>query len=161
MVFQQDRIIATEIPTNPEKKKTIFISYCHEDDSHKRWVKKLSKDLSSFFTVNIDENLPAGGDINKFMGSEILKADKVLIIATPKYKEKADNMEKGVGYETSIITEDLISDQNRIKFIPIIRKGSIEESLPIYLKSKKAVFMRESDNYNDALNDLITDLKNY
>ena len=87
--------------------------------------------------------------------------DKVLIIATPEYKKRADNRERGVGYETSLITDDLIKDQNRIKFIPIIRIGSKDNSYPIYLGNRKGLYMREDNDYTQALNELIDNIRNY
>jgi len=147
--------IATIPVDTGKKKKTIFISYCHEDVAHNEWVKKLYKDLDPSFKVNIDQNLPLGGDINRFMESNISDADKVLIIATPEYKKRADDRENGVGYETSIITNDLITLQNKIKFIPIIRKGSFELSCPKYLQGKKGLSMCDKDNYDTGLRELI------
>ena len=120
--------IATSDTTRVSPKKKVFISYCWEDDEHKRWVHKLAEDLKSYFDVKIDVEQPIGTELNKFMESMINSSDKVLIIVTPEYKDRADDRLKGVGYETTLITNKLISNQNEIKFIPIIRKGSKEES---------------------------------
>lgn len=88
-------------------------------------------------------------------------SDKVLIIATPEYKGRADGRIKGVGYETSLITNELVSDQNKIKFIPIIRKGNKEESYPKYLGNRKGLDMKDNAKYEEALNELISNLENY
>ena len=56
---------------------------------------------------------------------------------------------------------DLISDQNRIKFIPIIRKGSKEESYPHYLGNRKGLDMRDDSKYKEALNELVDNLEKY
>lgn len=142
-------------------KKKVFISYSWDDDEHKTWVHKLAEDLSATFEVKIDVKQPLGTELNQFMESLINDTDKVLIIATPEYKRRADGRIKGVGYETTLITNDLISDQNRIKFIPIIRKGSKEESYPYYLGNRKGLDMRDDSKYKEALKELVDNLEKY
>lgn len=142
--------------------KKVFITYCWENDEHNKWVHKLASDLqSSEFDVIIDVEQPLGIELSRFMEQTIASVDKVLIIATPEYKKRADNRERGVGYETLLITDDLIKDQNRIKFIPIIRSGSKDNSYPIYLGNRKGLYMREEDDYNQALSNLIRNIKAY
>ena len=144
-----------------ERKKSVFISYCWESEEHKEWVKKLAKDLSDTFVVKIDQKLPYGIDLMKFMEEAIASSDKVLIITTPEYKRRADNRERGVGYETSLITDDLITEQNIIKFIPIIRKGNKETSYPKYLGSRLGADMTNDKSYFDVLNKLKHNLQDY
>lgn len=139
----------------------MFISYCWEDEEHKKWVRKLAKDLADEFEVKIDVKQPLGTELNQFMEMIVRDCDKVLIIATPNYKERADGRIKGVGYETSLITNDLVSDQNRIKFIPIIRKGSKEESFPSYLGNRKGLDMKDDLKYKECLKELVDNLANY
>ena len=142
--------------------KKIFITYCWENDKHNAWVHKLASDLNKAgFNVYIDVKQPLGIALNRFMEQTIANVDKVLIIATPEYKKRADNRERGVGYETSLITDDLIKDQNKIKFIPIIRIGSKESSYPIYLGNRKGLSMREEDDYTQALNELTDNIRDY
>lgn len=146
------------------KKKTVFITYCWEtdiDNNHKDWVHNLAKDLEPYFTVVIDIKQPLGIELNQFMEQTITNSDKVLIIATPEYKRRADNRIYGVGYETSLITNDLVSDQNKIKFIPIIKRGSKEDSYPIYLGNRKGLDMRDDSSYESNLKELIENLQNY
>ncbi len=153
--------IATSDTTNVSPKKKVFISYCWEDDEHKKWVHKLAEDLKSDFDVKIDVEQPIGTDLNQFMESMINSCDKVLIIVTPEYKDRADDRLKGVGYETTLITNKLISNQNEIKFIPIIRKGSKEESYPSYIGNRKGLDMKDNSKYDDALKLLVDNLKKY
>lgn len=142
-------------------KKIIFISYCWEDEEHKNWVKKLAKDLSELFTVKIDQELPYGVELTQFMEQAIASSDKVLIITTPEYKHRADNRIRGVGYETSLITDDLVTDQNRIKFIPVIRKGTRESSYPRYLGTRKGADMTDDLKYTEMLEDIKNNLLSF
>lgn len=142
--------------------KKVFITYCWENDEHNAWVHNLANDLDKAgFDIFIDIKQPLGIELNRFMEQTIAKADKVLIIATPEYKKRADKRERGVGYETSLITDELIKDQNVIKFIPIIRNGSKESSYPSYLGNRKGLFMGKDIDYTQALNELIDNIRNY
>lgn len=146
------------------KKKTVFITYCWETDidkNHKNWVHKLAKDLEPYFNVVIDIKQPLGIELNQFMEQTIKDSDEVLIIATPEYKRRADNRVYGVGYETSLITNDLVNNQNKIKFIPIIKRGSKEESYPLYLGNRKGLNMTDDVSYDSNLKELIENLQNY
>lgn len=146
---------------NPSSKKVIFISYSWESEEHKEWVHKLAADLSEEFEIKIDQELPLGLELTRFMESSIASSDKVLIIVTPTYKIKADNRERGVGYETSLITDELVTSQNQIKFIPLIRYGSKETSYPRYLGSIKGLDMTDDAKYQDNLEVLKRNLHSY
>lgn len=142
-------------------RKVIFVSYCWESDEHKEWVYKLVTDLSEEFEIKIDQKLPLGIELTQFMESSIANSDKVLIIATPEYKNRADNRVRGVGYETSLITDELVTEKNKIKFIPIIRIGSKETSYPSYLGSRKGLDMTNDDKYQENLEVLRENLREY
>lgn len=143
------------------QKKIVFISYCWENKEHTAWVRQLAEDLSPYFKIRLDQKLPLGMELNRFMENSVATSDKVLVITTPEYKDRADNRKRGVGYETSLITDDLVNDQNRIKFIPIIRKGTKEESFPRYLGSRKGLDMTDDSSYIDQLEVLVTNLMDY
>ena len=96
-----------------------------------------------------------------FMEQSVAESDKVLIIATPEYKDRADNRKRGVGYETSLITDDLVNDQNRVKFIPIIRKGTKETAYPRYLGSRKGLYMTDDAIYKEQFEELVRNLMEY
>lgn len=156
---QNADILKDNVPKQPKKK--IFISYSWEDEEHNKWVHHLAKLLEEKFDVKIDVKQPLGIELNQFMEQMIAKSDKVLIITTPIYKYRANNRIKGVGYETSLITNDMVSDQNKIKFIPIIRKGSKEDSYPNYLGNRKGLDMKDDAKYEDNLKELISNLEKY
>ena len=140
------------------KNKKIFISYSWESKEHEEWVRTLAKELSEHFDVRIDSKLPLGADLNVFMEQSVSTSDKVLLILTPEYKDRADNRKNGVGYETNVITNDMIKDNNTMKFIPIIRIGDKNSSFPIYLGNKKGLDMTNDNDYEEGLNILIDNL---
>ena len=139
-------------------RKTVFISYSWDNPEHQEWVLNLSKDLMEKFGIDVilDQfELSAGKDLTHFMESSLEKADKVLVILTPNYKDKAENRKSGVGYETSMISQEIFeSPISKVKFIPILRIGSQAESAPKFLKSKLYHQMGDDDKYINRLYEL-------
>lgn len=136
----------------------VFISYSWEDEAHKIWVKELvDKLLLDGIDATVDQyDLSLGDRLPQFMEQSISKADYVLIICTPTYKEKSDSRKGGVGYEGHIISAELLSYGNDRKFIPIIREGTIAQSLPKCLSGKLGIDLTDGKNYENGYNDLIT-----
>lgn len=135
-----------------KEKPNVFISYSWDDDIHKGWVKSLA-DLLLVNGVNaiLDEYDTDPGDrLPHFMEEAVSKADKVLVVCTEKYKEKADKRKGGVGYEEHIISSELMKGKEN-KFIPIIRRGNSITSIPICLSGKKYIDLSKKDNlvYSD------------
>ena len=141
-----------------EKRKIVFISYSWDSPEHQEWVLKLAKDLRQKFGVDVilDQfELIAGADLTHFMESSIVKADKVLVVLTPNYKIKAEERKSGVGYETSMITQQIFeSPISIIKFIPILREGTQKTSSPTFLKSKIYHQMDDDNFYINKLYEL-------
>lgn len=138
----------------------VFISYSWEDDTHKEWIRELADQLiSDGIDVTLDQYDVSHGDrLPKFMEEAITHSDYVLIICTPSYKEKADKRESGVGYEGHIISEELMSNYNERKFIPLIRKGTIKEAFPSFLKGKYGINFTNESNFSENYNDLLATL---
>ena len=105
----------------------VFISYSWDSNKHRAWVLALANDLiKNGIEVILDQyELGIGGNLTLFMEKSVDEADKVLLILTENYKIKADNRSGGVGFEYSMINEELYSNQvDNQKFIPILKSGT-------------------------------------
>ena len=122
----------------------VFISYSWESKEHSDWVKSLAdKLLADGIEAIIDSYDVSPGDrLPKFMESSIRDSDYVIIICTEEYKRKANNREKGVGYESHIISAELYNNHNDRKFIPVIRQGDFNSALLTYLDGKLAIDLK-------------------
>lgn len=143
--------------------KILFISYSHDSEAHKAWVKKFANDLENLgdFEVLLDQNMPKGFPLTRFMEKGMTSADKVLVIGTPMYKSKAESG-KGVAFEESIISTELLHDIDTIKYYPILRSGTFETSFPIALQGRIGDDMSDDAKYNltlQAIADSITNEK--
>ena len=138
----------------------VFISYSWESKEHSDWVNSLAdKLLADGIEAIIDSYDVSPGDrLPKFMESSIRDSDYVIIICTEEYKRKANNREKGVGYESHIISAELYNNHNDRKFIPVIRQGDFNSALPTYLDGKLAIDLRGNPFNEDSYKDLIASI---
>lgn len=47
-----------------------------------------------------------------------------------------------------------------MKFIPVIRRGTKEESYPLYLGNRKGIWMTENSEFEEKQKELIEDIRN-
>lgn len=131
------------------RRTRVFISYSHDSQAHKEWVSRLVKRLNSLGVWLIFDqwDLELGGDIARFMEEGISDSDRVLVICTSTYNQKANHGVGGAGYEKMIMTGDLIKDQDTTRFIPVIR-GESEPLVPRFLSSRLYVDFRNDDEFD-------------
>lgn len=134
----------------------VFISYSHDDQEHKKWTLELAIRLrNSGIDAIIDQfELKAGDDIPHFMETYLEKSDRIIMICTEKYVEKANTGRGGVGYEKMIITSTLMNSIDESKIIPLIRQhGSAE--VPNFLKTKLYINLSASDDFEFNFDELV------
>jgi hypothetical protein len=134
-----------------------FISYSWDDADHKNWVRDLSARLrADGVEVILDQWHTVPGDqLPEFMESAVRDNDYVLIVCTPRYKERSDKRLGGVGYEGDVITGEVITTRNQRKFIPILRSGNWEEAAPSWLLGKRYVDLSGSPYSQQEYQDLL------
>ena len=139
-----------------------FISYSWDDDSHKQWVADLATDLrNDGVDAKLDQWHAVPGDqLPVFMEREIRENDYVLIVCTPNYRLKSDARKGGVGYEGDIMTAEVHTQGNHRKFIPVLARGTWEESAPSWLKGKYYVDISSEAKYETNYSDLTATLLN-
>lgn len=140
--------------------KTIFISYSHDDESHKLWVKRFADDLrdKGNFDVLLDQYLPKGASWTRFMQNGIKDADRVLVIGTPNYRLRS-MATGGVAFEESIISNEFLNDIDSTKFYPILRKGAFAEAFPPILAGRNGDDFRDDSHYDEMLEAVISEIR--
>lgn len=136
---------------------SVFISYSRDSDQHAAWVTSIANalDARQDFRVVFDQyDLHAGKDLTNFM-DRATKCDRIVVIATPSYVRKSEVRAGGVGYESSIISADILADQLSARVVPALRSG---DDLPAFLKSKLYVDFRDDDLFDGRLRDLVAAL---
>lgn len=139
----------------------VFVSYSHDSLEHKQWVLDLATKLrTNGVDAVIDQwDLKPGDDLPHFMETQLASADRVLMICTDKYVEKANSGVGGVGYERMIITADLLRTIDSNKVIPIIRQAAAV-TLPTFLKTKLYINLSRPDQFEFGLDELVRTLHN-
>ncbi len=137
-----------------------FISYAWDNESHKSWVKDFAIKLrNNGVEAILDKWHATPGDLlPEFMEREIRECDYVLIICSPKYKDRSDKRLGGVGYEGDIITGEIFVKRQLSKFIPILRNGSWEEAAPSYLLGKYYINLNDTPDSETNFIDLLATL---
>jgi pyrimidine deaminase RibD-like protein len=135
-----------------------LLSYSWDGPQHKQWIKEFAERLQGESGVEIifdGWRLNPGDDKLHFMEQAVAKSDFVIVVCTPAYSERANKREGGVGYESMIITSALAEHILTNKFIPVLRKGSWNSSLPIYLKSRIGVNLSDEPYREDEYEKLL------
>lgn len=131
----------------------IFVSYSHETELHTNNVRMLADFLIQDYGIDVigdfyEEDNPTGGLLTYFM-QNCKNVDRIIAIISPTYKIKANEGKGGVGYESTIITDDLYKNITSDKVIPVIIDShhSIENSCPDFLMgTRKALIISPEES---------------
>jgi hypothetical protein len=139
-----------------------FISYSWDDIEHKGWVLKLATALrSAGVEVLLDQwDVHLGMDLTAFMERAINDSQYVLLVCTPVFAQKANLRRGGVGYEQAVVTGEIFERglASEKKFVPVLRRGDSNTSLPTFLKSRVLVDFRSDANFDDSVERLLRHL---
>lgn len=109
--------------------KKVFISYSWDSKEHQEWVVALTNELRSTYGVDAKcDVLLDNPNLFSMMVQEANVNDKIIIVDTKRYTEKADHEQGGVGYETRLFYNFF---QKRPQKLIVIKRGNCE--LPFYL----------------------------
>lgn len=138
--------------------KRVFFSYSHDTDEHKIWV----RDLATFFRTNsidviLDQwDVEFGDDLAAFMENSITTSDRVVVICTDQYIQKANAGIGGVGYEKTICTAEMLRDvKNRRRYIPVVRNVSGEHKLPTFFGAALYADLSDGNDSEALRSDLV------
>lgn len=134
-----------------------FISYSHDSDAHKEWVRRLASDLRDRYGIDVilDQwEIGPGDDVPKFMERSVKRALRVLMVCTEPYVRKADDGKGGAGYEAMVVTSELVSDLGTRKFIPLVRQLGGNSPLPTCVATRFYIDFSKDDTFDEKLEEL-------
>jgi hypothetical protein len=133
----------------------VFISYAWEDEDYRQWVARLASQLrEDGVDARLDRwHLQPGQTIPSFMNSEVRQADKVLVLCSPKYREKVHAMEdggpsSGSGWESMLLSSAMFTQDARSKVVTALARGAWQESAPDYLQGLPYEDLTQTDETN-------------
>ena len=143
-----------------EIEPTVFVSYSHDNDSHKDWVLQLATRLrSNGVNILLDRwNLKLGQDLAAFMERGLSASNRILSICSETYVNKANEGNGGVGYEKQIITAELLSNLNTNWVIPVIRNNMQSKKVPTFLGGRLYISFEDDNLYESKYEELLREL---
>lgn len=107
-------------------------------------------------------DLKDGQDKNKFMEQMVndLSVHKVLLIYNKEYAEKANARKGGVGIESTIVSEEIYSNAEQTKFIPIVfdYDDAGKPCVPTFVKSRLFVDFSTEEMFAEGYDQLLRDI---
>jgi hypothetical protein len=139
----------------PPHAPKVFVSYAHESAEHKNWVLRLAGDLRKHGVDAILDvwDLKPGDDVARFM-EHLASVDRVVIVCSEDYARKAAAGKGGVGYETMLVTSEILQDRGVVKFIPILRSNP-SSTLPPFLRTRLWIDFEQDTDYPKRVEDLV------
>lgn len=139
----------------------VFVSYSHDSQEHKKWILDFATRLrNTGVDASLDQwDLKPGDDLPHFMEQNLAASERVLMVCTERYVEKANSGAGGVGYEKMIITADLLRTIDSNKVIPIVRQNGTY-AVPTFLRSKLFLDFSSDDQFEFSFDELIRTLHN-
>jgi hypothetical protein len=139
---------------SPRPTPRVFVSYSHESADHKNWVLRLASDLRRQGIDAILDvwDLKPGEDVTRFM-EHLASVDRVVIVCSEEYARKAAAGKGGVGYETMLVTAEILQDRGSVKFIPIL-KNNPSKALPPFLRSRVWIDFERDADYSAKVEEL-------
>lgn len=137
----------------------VFISYTHDSDEHKQWVKNLADDLRDLgLSATFDASeLKIGDDVEGFVRRAVQAADFILVICTPTYFDKAERGSRGyvqvddqyIKHTTRELREITAQREPVKQSIAILRTGDTADSVPQHLRGNLQVDLRTANPHYD------------
>ena len=134
--------------TSAHRAPQVFISYAHDDPSHVHLVQQLWTFLRGCgIDARLDLAVAGRVDWAEWMTREVRDADRVLVIASPAYKRRAERDAgpaegRGVQWEARLIRDLFYADQRAglYRFLPVVLPGCSQADIPVWLPPAAAYY---------------------
>lgn len=148
-----------------KEQKKVFISYSWKPKTNKQRVIDLAERLTNdgIHVILDDWDLKEGQDKYHFMEQMVSDetVDKVLLICNREYTHRANKKEGGVGIESLIISDDIYSQVEQLKFIPIVMEyENSKPCLPTFIKTRIYIDLSNDEVYEEQYDKLIRNIYN-
>lgn len=142
--------------------KRVFVTYAWENEEHNdrvisfvNFLREKGYDASMDRKESQEETAT---NFNKMMIQNIQNSEKVIIVLSPKYKEKADAFTGGVGFEFGIVLEELKTYINKYIFVSF-GIDIFENITPLGIVGRDILDLKKDQDQNE-FNELFAKLEN-
>jgi hypothetical protein len=145
--------------------KKIFISYSWKPYTNKQKVIELAERLTNdgIHVILDDWDLKEGQDKYHFMEQMVNDetVDKVLLISNKEYAMKANSKQGGVGIESLIVSNEIYTQVEQIKFIPVVMEYENDKPcLPTFIKTRIYIDLSSEAVFEENYDKLIRNIYN-
>lgn len=109
--------------------KRVFISYSWDSEEHQDWIANLVATLRKYGIQADFDASEVQHNLYQMMVEKIRTYDKILVVVTKRYTEKANNFSGGVGTETKLLLDYFANNESKIV---VIRREQCD--VPFYLR---------------------------
>jgi hypothetical protein len=142
--------------------KNVFVTYAWENDFHNDRVMSFVNFLrNKGYDATMDRKQTqeeSAINLNKMMIEGIQNSNKVVVVLSTKYKEKADKFIGGVGTEFGIILEDIKINNNKYIFVSF-GENKLDEIVPTGILGREILDLKKDQDLRN-FNDLFAKLEN-
>lgn len=147
--------------SKPSGKKSIFVTYAWESEEHNDKIISFTEFLlSKGYEASMDRKESqeqTATNFNQMMIEGLKNSDKVIIVLSEKYKEKADSFSGGVGIEFGIIFEELKTSKNKFVFVSFGQNKN-SEIVPMAISGRDILNLKKDQDENN-FNELFAKLE--
>ena len=148
-----------------QESKKIFISYSWKPYTHKLKVIELAERLTNdgIHVILDDWDLKEGQDKYHFMEQMVNddSVNKVLLICNKEYAQKANGKKGGVGIESLIISDEIYTQVDQTKFIPVVMEyENSKPCLPTFINSRIFIDLSSEEVFEENYEKLIRNIFN-
>lgn len=136
-------------------KPNIFVSYSWDSAAHQEWVLQLVATLREHginATMDVIETQQGTINLNHMMAKNMRDSDYIIVVLTEEYAYKAENLQGGVGLETTFLYNYLLEDLSKI--VPIVRHGG-SKAIPFHFKGLHYIDFSEDINITNSFEELL------
>ncbi|SPY35874.1 SEFIR domain [Porphyromonas cangingivalis] len=142
--------------------KSVFVTYAWENEEHNDKVISFVNFLrEKGYNASMDRKESqeeTATNFNKMMIQNIQNSEKVIIVLSPKYKEKADTFTGGVGFEFGMVLEELKIHINKYIFVSFGTE-KFEDITPLGIAGREILDLKKDQDQNE-FNELFAKLDN-
>ncbi len=147
-----DSTISESEKDESEEKINVFVTYAWESNEHNDKIVSFVDFLRSRgYNASMDRQKSqeeTAIDFNKMMIEGIQNAIKVIVVLSPKYKEKANNFQGGVGSEFKIILEEIKTKLNKFIFVSF-GKDPMGDIVPTGILGREVLDLKKDQDDSD------------
>ncbi|TDP70450.1 SEFIR domain-containing protein [Actinokineospora alba] len=143
----------------------VFVSYSHDTPEHQQQVHRLATFLRMRMGLDVHVDLwydNVRRDWSLWAVEQLSEADFILVIASPKFKQRADGMAaphegRGAQFEAAILRDNLTRNlkEQTERILPVVLPGRSVEEIPTFLNAYSTTRYEIREFTEDGVADLI------